>query len=99
MSSKIKKFQCNSCGTEFDAPREIIRNISGKDYDQEVCPNCEGHDYHISDRYRTYKIQKDIREDPTIKYLWGQITSNTSRIETLEGEVATLNCLLGLHDV
>jgi len=38
-------YQCHSCAIEFEKPREIIREIDGKEYEMNVCPNCEGHNY------------------------------------------------------
>lgn len=42
---KKDKYCCNSCGVSFNKPREIVREIGGKEYDMNVCPNCETHGY------------------------------------------------------
>lgn len=38
---KKDTYCCNGCGISFNTPRQIIREIDGKDYDVDVCPNCE----------------------------------------------------------
>lgn len=38
---KKDKYCCNSCGISFNTPRVIIREADGKEYDVDVCPNCE----------------------------------------------------------
>jgi len=38
---KNPKYCCDSCGASFNKPRVIIREVDGKEYDVNVCPNCE----------------------------------------------------------
>lgn len=63
------RYQCDSCGIEFEEPRIILREADGQEHEVEVCPNCEELKYrekagYISQIGRTWTCAKCGRVFP-----------------------------------